>query len=145
MLGIGNRLPADREGGSRRHTTADIGLPHRLGHQPLDHFPTATNHGRLTWHTDFDPTGVYEIDYSALEHRTEFQNRSSGNLIVGVNYRRLEREGIEQSTTISHCDSCHVVSQARPIDEVTTDMGLDATVFWGANSLKASFLSRALE
>ncbi len=128
-----------------RSETDYTAMPHRLGHQPVEHFATATNHGRLTRNTDFDPGGVYEIDYSLLEHRTEFQPRSTGNLIFAVSYRHQERDGVEQFTTVSHCDSCHVVSRARPVDETTTDTGLEASYAWNGNRVRASFLSRSLE
>ncbi len=128
-----------------RSETSYTALPHRLGHQPVEHFATATNHGRLTRNTDLDPDGIYEIDYLVLEHRTEFQSRSTGNLTFAINYRHQQREGVEQFTTVSHCDSCHVVSKARPVNETTTDTGLEASYAWNGNRVRATFLSRALE
>ncbi len=118
---------------------------HRLGHESIAHFAAVTNHGRITRHTDLAPDQVYEIDYRLLEHRTELQPRRLGALTLAVGYRQQEREGMRQSTTVSHCDSCHVVSQNRPIDEQTSDGSLEAQVAWGANQLRASVTQRELE
>ena len=129
-------------GRSVRSKTALTALIHRLQHEDLEHFDTATNHGRLAWHTDHNPADVYGIDYRLLEHRTEFQPRATGKLTLHVGYRQQEREGTVQSTTISHCDSCHVVSQSRPIDEETTDVSFGGKVAWQGGQIGFSANSR---
>ncbi len=130
---------------SIRSTTSYVGLLHRLGHDPMTNLEAATNHGRVVWHTDLDPTDEYRTDVSWLEHRTEIQPRSAPGLTFGVNYRRQDREGVKQTLTISHCDTCHVYSQSRPIDETTEEAAVDLGYAWsGGIQVKASFRHREL-
>ena len=129
---------------SVRSTTEATGLIHRLGHTPLDIYAAATNHGRVVQHTDLAPGDVYDIAYSSLRHRTEVQPRGNPSLTLGVDYRLQERDGLAQAITVSHCDTCHVTSQSRIVDETTQEAGLDALVTWMSGSLRASFLHREL-
>lgn len=129
---------------SVRSHTETTGLIHRLGHTPLDIYAAATNHGRVVQHTDFAPADVYDITYSTLRHRTEVQPRGMPSLTLGVDLRLQERDGLAQAITVSHCDTCHVKSQSRVVDEETREAGLDALVTWLGGSLRASFLHREL-
>ncbi len=129
-------------GRSLRSETAYTALVHRLGFDSLDHFAAVTNHGRVTLHTDMDPGQQYSIDYTLLEHRTELQFKSMDNLTVAVGYRHQEREGVRQQTNISHCDACHVINQARPVDESTTDARLEAEIAWDGGQVTASLVNR---
>jgi hypothetical protein len=129
-------------GRSLRSETAYTALIHRLGFRSLDHFAAATNHGRLTRHTDMAPGQKFAIDYTLLEHRTEFQPKGMDNLTLAVGYRQQEREGMRQQTNVSHCDSCHVINQARPVDESTTDARLEAQIAWDGGQVTASLVNR---
>lgn len=95
----------------RSHTEV-VRLPHRLTHDPLTNLATATNHGRIVQHTDLDPEGVYGIVYGMVSHRTELQPRGFSNLTLALDVRSQERDGTRQLTTISHCDSCHVIGRS---------------------------------
>jgi len=128
-----------------RSETTNTKFLHRLGHQPVDHYEAVTDHGRVTLNTDMDPDGIYEISYDLLEHRSEFQPVNFGNLTLAVGYRRQERDGVKQVTTISHCDACHVVSKSRPIDERTTDGSLEAQWAWTGGQVRARFVHRELD
>ena len=119
-------------------------LLHRLGHQPLDHFETFTNHGRVTHNTDLDPDGEYNIDYKDFQTWNEIQPRGVSNLTVGFGYRDQRRKGMRQNTNVSHCDACHVVSQGRPTNEKTTDAGLDAKWAWNKGHVRGSYVSRKM-
>ena len=125
-----------------RSETDYTALVHRLGFRDLEHFAAATGHGRLTRHTDLALGQIYEIDYYDLDHRTEFQPKSMSNLTFAVGYRQQEREGVRQQTSISHCDSCHVINQARPVDESTTDARLEAQIAWDGGQVTASIVNR---
>ncbi len=130
---------------SIRSHTSYVGMLHRLGHDPMTNLEAATNHGRVVYNTDLDPTDIYGTDVSWLEHRTEIQPRSSPGFTFGIDYRRQDREGVQQSLTISHCDACHVYSQSRPIDEKTEDAAVDLAYAWeGGTRVKASFRTREL-
>lgn len=117
---------------------------HRLGHQPLDHFEAATNHGRVTQHTDFSPDSVYEIDYQVFETWNEFQPKGIDNVTFGVGYRDQRREGLRQQTAVSHCDTCHVASLDRPVDEKTQDVTVNAKWAWLKGHITGWFRSREL-
>ena len=129
-------------GRSIRSSTDYTALVHRLGFDNLEHFAAATGHGRLTRHTDLAVGQTYEIDYHALDHRTEFQPRGMDYLTLAVGFRHQEREGVRQQTTISHCDSCHVINQARPVDESTNDARLEAQIAWQGGQVTASIVNR---
>ena len=130
---------------SVRSKTVVTGLIHRLHHDSLAFFNAATGHGRVARHTDMDPSDIYEIDYSVLDHRTEFQPRGAPNVTIGVGYRDQRRDGMRQVTTVSHCDSCHIVGQSRPVDETTTDASLDAYFTFERGHVGVSFTSRSYE
>lgn len=127
-----------------RSHTSYLAMVHRLGKDPLETIAAATSHGRVAWATDLDPEGRYEIDYRDLSHRTEIQPPALSNLTVGINFRQQEREGARQVTAISHCDSCHVESLRRPLDETTRDIGFDAMWAVGKGAVKASYNRRTL-
>ena len=128
-----------------RSETDYVSLLHRLGFDNLDHFAAATGHGRLTRHTDLGSGQPYDIDYHRLEHRTEFQPRGMNNLTFAVGYDHQERQGLRQQTNVSHCDSCHVTSQDRPVDETTTDARLEAQIAWDGGQVTASLVNREYE
>ncbi len=128
-----------------RSYTDYTALVHRLGFRDLEHFDAATVHGRVTRQTDLVPGQIYELDYSVLDHRTEFQPRGMSNLTLAVGYRQQEREGVRQQTNISHCDSCHVINQARRVDESTTDARLEAQLAWTGGQVTASIVNREYE
>ena len=127
-----------------RSTTTYTAFPHRLGYDPLTNLEAATNHGRLVWHTDLDPGARYELDTSDLRHRTEIQPMRAHALTIGIDYRLQRRDGHAQALNISHCDSCHVSSQAQPIDQQTEDIGLDLLYAWASGSVRAAYTHREL-
>ncbi|MCG8460013.1 MAG: hypothetical protein MI919_27340, partial [Holophagales bacterium] len=129
---------------SLRSTTSYTALPHRLGRDSIDHFTAATNHGRVMEHSDLDPDAAFDIRYDVLEHRTELQPRGAPGVTFGVGYRRQERQGTKQAITVSHCASCHVTSQSRPVDETTEQVGVDLQATWAGGTLRASFDHREL-
>jgi hypothetical protein len=128
-----------------RSHTSYLSLTHRLGDDPLENLESATKHGRVVWHSDLDPGGEYDLDYSELRHRTEFQSPSLPALTVGIDFRQQERDGRMQHLTVAHCDSCHVLSQGRPLEERTRDLGLDFSWAAGTGEVKASYNRRTLD
>jgi len=127
-----------------RSHTSYLAMVHRLGKDPLENLAATTNHGRAVWATDLAPDSEYEIDYRDLQHRTELQAPALSALTVGFNFRQQNRKGTLQAMAISHCSSCHVVSQARPLDETTRDVGFDAAWATGKGTVKASYNHRTL-
>jgi hypothetical protein len=126
----------------RSHTTYTE-LIRRLVHNPLEHIEAATRHGRAVYHTDTDPGREYGLTWSDLDHRTEVQLPAFPGLTFDFGARNQQRDGVRQSLTVSHCSTCHVVSQSRPIDQRTTDATLGAEYAWkGGRSLRASFTRR---
>jgi hypothetical protein len=126
-----------------RSTNLLNGVLHRLGHQPLDHYQAATNHGRVIYETDRNPESIYEIDYQVFETWNQIQPKGMSGLTFGFGYRDQRREGLRQQTMISHCDACHVQSQDRPTDERTTDVGVDLTWTGKQGFVRANYNSRS--
>jgi len=127
-----------------RSTTEWTQLPHRLVHDPLSNLASATDHGRVVTHTDFDPRAVYGITYELLTHRTEVQMPALPALTFAVGVRNQERHGTRQSLAISHCEACHVNSQSRRVDQRTTDLSLEAQWAGSWGSLTGSVTQREL-
>jgi len=127
-----------------RSKTSYVKLPHRLLHDPLTNLATATNHGRIVQHTDLDPGSEYGIRYSSIAHRTELQMPGAERLTWALDVRNQEREGVLQHLTVSHCDTCHVISQDRPLDQRNTDVGLEGRYNWNNASLRVSYTFREL-
>lgn len=128
-----------------RSTTTYTGFEHRLGADPLENLESVTAHGRVVRHELRDPLREYGLDYSELRHRTEIQPPSASNLTFGFELRQQERDGMLQHLTVSHCDNCHVVSQNRPLDERTRDLGFDVRFATGSGEVKASYNRRTLD
>ena len=67
-------------------------LLHRLGHQPIDRFESATNHGRVVHQTDLNPDSIYEIDYQIFETWNQIQPKKVPGLTFGFGYRDQRRD-----------------------------------------------------
>jgi hypothetical protein len=127
----------------RSHTRYNS-FPHRLGHERMDYLESTSINGKVVRHTDLSPGQDYDLDYSLLEHRTEFQISSLRALTLAVEFRNQERSGHMQAFTTSHCDNCHTTSQAHRLDERTSDGTLEAAVDWRSGFIKGSVTSRSL-
>ncbi len=136
-----HRLSFDLGKAVRSVTTYDR-FPVRLGHDPLSNLEAASRNGRIVWHTDKDPDRRYEHVLALLEHRTEV--RPAGRLALGFFLRDQRRSGHHQSLTISHCDTCHVTSQTREVDQRQTEFGVDGRWQWKTGSLEAEVSRREL-
>ena len=147
------RLQVDSRGSdSQRHVLRfDIGpvvrslttfnrLPHNLEHDTMINLEAATKAGRQLWHTDLAPGRDYGYRTSALNHRTEFD--IGRHVTLAGTYNHQQREGHTQAYAISHCEGCHVQSQARPVDEKTRTAGADATLAFDVGTFRASFAKR---
>ena len=127
----------------RSHTSYDKFL-HRLGHDPMTNLEATSFNGKVVEHTDLEPDMDYNLDYSVLRSRTEFQFAGLRPLTIGVDFREQKRKGHRQAFTTAHCDTCHTVSQSHALDEKTSDATLDAKVAWRGGFAKAAFTSRKL-
>jgi len=128
----------------RSHTSYQKFL-HRLGHDPMTNLEGTSTNGKVVQHTDLDPMVEYNLDYSDLRSRVELQFPGLRPLTIGLDYRQQERKGHRQAFTTSHCDTCHVYSQAHALDEKTSDGTLDAKVAWRGGYVKAAFTDRSLK
>lgn len=115
-------------------------LPHNLDHDTMVNLEAATKAGRQLWHTDASPGAEYGFRFSTLDHRTEVSLGS--RLTVAAIYNQQKRTGHTQAYAISHCEGCHVQSQARPIDETTRTVGGEATLGFDIGTFTASFAQR---
>jgi hypothetical protein len=117
---------------------------HRLGHDPMENLEATSTNGKVVIHTDFSPEAEYGIDYSVFHDRTELQFPGLKALTLAVEYRNQSRSGHMQAYTTSHCDTCHIKSQAHNVDETTTDAKLEAVVGWKNAEIRGSMTSREL-
>jgi hypothetical protein len=124
-----------------RWTTNYTALPHRLPHDEMENLEAVTKHARQLWHTDYDPTREYEIDYDVLTTRAEFQPSGFNSLTVGAGWYAQERNGHRQAMTISHCEGCHVQSNTRTVDESTDGPMLDVSFMTTSGAVQASYQS----
>ena len=114
---------------------------HRLGHDPLRQYEAATSHGRVVHHTDYDPTQQYEIGYGDFFTRNELQFPNMGMVTLAIEYMNKTREGHTQAFTVSHCDTCHVESRNRPVDESTRGGTVELATAWTGGTARARFTS----
>lgn len=126
----------------RSHTTFSK-LPHRLVHDRLLNLAGSISDVKIVYGEDRDPTARYGIRYDELTHRTDLQFPQAAWLTVSAELREQWRQGKVQSLSISHCYSCHVISQTRDLDHHTKDAGLAATVQTGNWHLRASAVTRS--
>jgi hypothetical protein len=124
-----------------RSTTSYTRFLARRGHDPMTNLETVGS-PKVVGHTDLDPDAVYDHSYGRLEHRTEVQPTQA--VTFGVELRDQRRKGAHQGMNISHCATCHVYSQTRPIDESLQDLGVDAKIAWMKGYLKAGYTARRL-
>jgi len=127
----------------RSHTSFNT-FVHRLGHDPMHNLEGTSINGKVVRHTDLSPNQDYDLDYSVLDSRTEFQFSSFRALTLAVDFREQKREGHMQAYTTSHCDNCHITSQSHALSERTSDGTLEAAIDWRSGFVKASVTSRSL-
>jgi hypothetical protein len=127
-----------------RSHTSYTSLLHRLGHDPMTNLEGTSFNGKVVRHTDLDPDVDYDISYTVLEHKTEFQFPQLPALTIGVGLREQHRSGHMQAYTVNHCDNCHMVSRSHPVGETTKDATISAGVAWKGGAITASLTSRDL-
>jgi hypothetical protein len=127
----------------RSHNTYER-FPHRLGHDPMSNLESTSTNGKVVRHTDFSPDQDYVIEYSEFRDRTELQFPGFRPLTLAVEYRHQERSGHTQAFTTSHCDNCHIKSDAHKREQTTTDGTLEAAVAWKSGVVRARYTDRQL-
>ncbi|HSL16588.1 MAG TPA: GSU2204 family CXXCH-containing (seleno)protein [Methylomirabilota bacterium] len=127
----------------RSHTTY-IKFPHRLGHDPMTNLESTSTNGKVVQHTDFSPSQDYVMEYALFEDRTELQFPGFRPLTLAIEFREQQRKGHTQAFTTSHCDTCHVKSQAHARNQSTTDGTLEASVAWKSGLIRARVTDRQL-
>jgi hypothetical protein len=105
-----------------------LGMPHFLEHDPLTNlnavFQSSTGGvaAPVTEYEDFNLNDEYRIKYTTLQSKSIFRLPFLPGSEIFFDYRKEQRQGHRQATTLSKCSSCHVVSQSREIDEYTEDL-----------------------
>jgi len=64
---------------------------------------------------------------------------------IHAKYRMEQREGYEQTKTLSKCGGCHLAADKHKIDEVTQDFQIGATAHLGLVTLDYTFLRRTFD
>lgn len=125
----------------RSHTTFSK-LPHRLVHDSLANLAGAIADVKIVYATDRDPNARYGIRYDEITNHTDIQLPQASWLTISTDYREQWRQGHVQALSISHCYSCHVVSETRSLDLHTKDAGISAQASFGGWNVKATVSSR---
>jgi hypothetical protein len=120
-------------------------LGHRQPHDPMTNLTAAVADGKYVWNTDTDPTASYKTSYANWGARAELQLPSLAAATLGVTYNEQDRKGHVQLMALSHCESCHVTSQSRPVDEKTRDAGADLLVTFRGGNARLGYNHRELK
>lgn len=120
-------------------------LGHRQPHDPMTNLTAAVADGKFVWNTDKDPTAAYKTSYANWGARAEMQLPSLAAATLGVTYNEQDRKGHVQLMSLSHCESCHVTSQSRAVDEKTRDAGADLLVTFRGGSARLGYNHRELK
>lgn len=119
-------------------------LGHRQPHDPMKNLTAAVADGKYVWNTDLDPMAAYKTSYASWGARAEMQLPSLDSATLGVTYNEQDRKGHVQLMALSHCESCHVTSQSRAVDEKTRDAGADLLVTFRGGSARLGYNHREL-
>lgn len=120
-------------------------LGHKQPHDPMKNLTAAVADGKYVWNTDNDPTASYKTAYANWGARAELQLPSLAAATLGVTYNEQDRKGHVQLMALSHCESCHVTSQSRAVDEKTRDAGADLLVTFRGGSARLGYNHRELK
>jgi hypothetical protein len=102
-------------------------MPHFLEHDPLTNLDACFCSGggapvpAATEFEDLNAGDEYYLRYSRMDSTTTVRLPFLPGSEIFVDYRKEQRHGYRQATTLSKCSSCHVVGQSRDIDEYTED------------------------
>ncbi len=120
-------------------------LGHRQPHDPMTNLTAAVADGKYVWNTDLDPSAAYKTSYTNWGSRAELQLPSLAAATLGVSYGEQRRKGHVQLMALSHCESCHVTSQSRAVDEKTRDAAVDLLVAFRGGSARIGYNHRELK
>jgi hypothetical protein len=87
----------------------------------------------------------YIIDYKEFTGETDLTIPSLPNVTFHAGYRIETRKGLEQATTMSKCNQCHVQANGKDIDEKTKDYTLGATGKFGLLTVDYEYLNRTFD
>lgn len=118
---------------------------HRLPHDPMKNLTAAVADGKFVWNTDLAPGADYSVAYSKLGSRVELQLPSLSAATLGLSWGEQRRKGHAQLMTLSHCDSCHVTSQSRVVDEKTRDAAADLLLAFQGGAVRVGYNHRELK
>ena len=99
---------------------------HQLDHDLMENL-SASAGGPKTSHEDLSMGEDYMIKYSKYKSATVLKLPFLSGTQLDLNYSNQKRKGHRQSSSISHCAGCHVVSKTREINEETEDFKIGIT------------------
>lgn len=120
-------------------------LGHRQPHDPMTNLTAAVADGKYVANTDLDPAASYKTSWATWGTRAELQLPSLSAATLGVSYAQQERKGHVQLMALSHCESCHVTSQSRAVDETTRDAAADLLITFRGGSARVGYDHRELK
>ncbi len=116
---------------------------HRLDHDPYANMDTTQRSGALiSYADDLAPAHEYRNDVSEIVSQNTIRIPALEWLSVHVDYRRLDREGDRQGSSLSKCYGCHVTTQPRPVDETLNEVKATVAASTERFGVEYSFLYR---
>ncbi|GAB4368235.1 MAG: hypothetical protein Kow0062_01220 [Acidobacteriota bacterium] len=98
-------------------------LVHQLPHDPLTNLNATDEAGKVVRSEDLDPLGRYRTRFEVGHAALTWQPENARAWTVALHARQVKRSGGKQQLSTGHCMTCHIVSQARALDESANDVG----------------------
>ena len=111
-----------RPNGSLRFEASFRRFLHQLPHDPLTNLNATDNEGKVVRSDDFDPLGRYRERFEVGHASLTWQPENARAWTLALHARQMRRSGGRQQLSTGHCMTCHIVSQARALDETTNDV-----------------------
>ena len=129
-----------------------VSLIHQDGHDMLANLEArewlgSAAGGKMVTHELQDLGADYNTDRHQIQSSLEILLSKKNNIRMSVNHRSIIERGTDQSVSISHCFSCHVVSKEAEVEQAThqVEAGLEGEVsnfnvgyFFGYRSFKST-------
>jgi hypothetical protein len=119
-------------------------LRHELGHDPLAYGVEVQGLPpiRKVYKNDEDPNGMYRIARSVGSAAVELTPRTLSYLKAHAAFRAETRNGTAQAVSYNMCQTCHISSRPRSVDQRTLDYSVGATLKKGRSAVDYTFSYR---
>ncbi len=95
---------------------------HQLPHDPLENLHATDEAGKIVRADDLDPLGRYRTRFEIGHASLTWQPEDARAWTLALRTRQIRRSGGKQQLSTGHCMTCHIVAQARALDETASDL-----------------------